>query len=186
MFSRLIPLVLAGLALAACGGDDSSSASDVPTANSATTSQSSSSVSRAAEPEGHCALISPAEIEALIPIELNLGEPKVVGKPENPFHACEVQLGIGEVGQLTFGTTTEAVYNEYAKYLDRSSASARRIEGLGEEAFLLNEAQLLVRRGDGQYLNVALMLITMTELPLTQEQLSEAVIEIGTRMAERL
>jgi hypothetical protein len=119
-------------------------------------------------------------------MQLDLDEPRVVGRADNPMHACEVQLGIGEVGQLTFGTTSEAMYNEYAKYLQQSSTPSRMIEGLGEEAFLLNNAQLLVRRGDGQYLNVSVNLLMFGELPLTQEQMADAVVSLGTMLDERL
>lgn len=190
MSFRLIALILAGMTLAACGGDGSSSATDAEVADSTAAAPASTSPKASpAEPEaseGHCALVSREEIEALFPMPLNLGELMVVGQPDNPFHACQVELGIGEVGQLSFGTTNEGMYNEYAKYLDRSSTPSRRIEGLGEEAFLLNNAQLLIRREDGQFLNVAVMLIMMTELPLSQEQIADAVIELGTRVDERL
>ncbi|MEE4175378.1 MAG: hypothetical protein V2I57_14090 [Xanthomonadales bacterium] len=190
MFPRPIPilsLVFAALALVACGGDEpSTTAEGVPGDTVAAKSPAAADRGKSAAPEGHCALISTEEIEAAFPMALKLGKPRVIGRVDNPTHACEVQLGIGEVGQLTFGTTTEGLYNEYAKYLQQSSTTSRQVEGLGEDAFLLNNAQLLVRRADGQFLNVAVNLLVFGELPLTQEQMGDAVIELGTMLDERL
>lgn len=190
MTTRPIILALVALALAACGGGEPEPANDavrqVPAGTPAAPAREPERRAEIALPEGHCALLEPAEIEALFPMELKLGEPKIVGRADNPLHACEIQLGIGEVGQLAFGTTSEGNYNEYAKYLNQSSTPSRMIEGLGEEAFLLNNAQLLVRREDGQFLNVSVMLITMGELPLSQEDMADAVVALGTMVNERL
>jgi hypothetical protein len=187
---------MAALGLAACGSDDPAPAEPDGRATAAAgataklaenpPSRPAAEPARTAGPQGYCALIESAEIEALFPMELQLGEPKVVGRADNPMHACEVQLGIGEVGQLTFGTTSEGRYNEYAKYLQQSSTPSRMIEGLGEEAFLLNNAQLLVRREDGQFLNVSVMLITMSGPPLSQEEMAESVVGLGRLLDERL
>jgi hypothetical protein len=180
-------LILA-LGLAACGGDEPASdeSAGQSVAASSPAAKSTARVSQADSPQGHCALIQPAEIEALFPMALKLGAPKVVGRADNPLHGCEVQLGIGEVGQLTFGTTSEGTYNEYARYLEQSSTPSRMIEGLGEEAFLLNNAQLLVRRADGQFLNISVMLITMGGPPLSQEEMAESVVGLGRLLDERL
>lgn len=193
MTLRVFTLILTTLALAACGGDEESSApTPADGAAASTPAQAGRSAQNTARPaeqpieQGYCALIEPSEIEALFPADLAMKPPRVEGRADNPLHACRYDLGIGEVGQLTFGTTSEGMYNEYAKYLQQSSTPSRMIEGLGEEAFLLNNAQLLVRRADGQFLNISLMLITMGELPLSQEDLAEGVVGLGRLLDERL
>jgi len=186
---RFLYLALFVFLLSACGSDDASTpatASDPAPGSASDRGQNKPRASAASDLKGHCALISPEEIEAIFPIPLNLGQPKVVGRADNPMHACEVQLGVGEIGRLTFGTTSEGAYNEYARYLQQSSTPSRMIEGLGEEAFLLNNAQLLVRRGDERFLNISMMPLTMGEPPMSQEQGAEAVMQIGTMMDERL
>ena len=190
MTIRSFFLALAVVALAACGSGEQESITDP-----AQPASKDSTVATAGEPptktessarKGHCALIEPSEIEAAFPMDLKLGKPRAVGRTDTPIHACQVELGIGEVGQLSFGTTNEGTYNEYAKYLEQSSTPSRRIDGLGEEAFLLNNAQLLVRRTDGRFLNISVMLITMGGPPLSQEDMAEAVVQLGTMMNERL
>jgi hypothetical protein len=61
------------------------------------------------------------------------------------------------------------------------------LDGLGAEAFIVNEAQLGIRVGDGRFLKASVQLIAIGEaLPIENEAVREGLIELGGLMLERI
>jgi hypothetical protein len=185
---------LLALALAACGNSEPPpppAASGQPPA--ATTAQS-----KAEKPgyksestrtdSGICDLLTEDEIVAAFGGRLEFGPPDLHGKGDSPYQTCERPIRAGIDGNhLQFGTTTEGMYLEYKKYEQMSSVKFEYLEGLGAEAFILNEAQIGIRVGDGRFLKASVQLISFgEESPIDGAALRAGLIELGGLMLERI
>ena len=186
--------ILLALTLAACGNSEPSPPPAAATPAPAATTGQSTANKPEAKPEttqtdtGICDLLTQAEIVAAFGGQLEFGPPDLYGRGDSPYQTCQRIIKAGIDGNhLQFGTTTEGTYLEYKKYEQMSSVKFEYLEGLGAEAFILNEAQLGIRVGDGRFLKASLQLISFGEaLPIENEAVREGLIELGGLLLVRI
>ncbi len=164
-----------------CGGGTEKSP-EVAAPETAETSQPDSTP-REAEPEpSMCDLMSATEVDGA------LGGKLPLGPPEGTEMGCSYPVLFGVDGNtLSFGTIARGNYDAYKGYEDQSSVDFEYIEGLGLEAFAINNAQVCVLLDDNQALFVGAQVITVQEeLPITQEELKAGLIEIAGTVAAKI
>ena len=184
--------ILLTLTLIACGN------SEPPPAPTASAPAAATGQSAAKKPEeepestrtdsGICDLLTEDEIVAAFDGRLEFGPPDLHGKGTSPYQTCERPIKAGIDGNhLQFGTTNEGMYLEYKKYEQMSSVKFESLEGLGAEAFVLNDAQVVIRVGDGRFVKASVQLITFGEAsPIDNAAVREGVIELGGLLLERI
>lgn len=129
-----------------------------------------------------CDLMSAAEVDSAVAGKLPLGSP--VGTETG----CSYPVLFGVDGNaLSFGTISRGNYDAYKGYEDQSSVDFDYIEGLGQEAFAINNAQVCVLLSDDSALFVgAQVMAIQEELPITQEELKAGLIEIATQVTAKV
>lgn len=151
-------LAIAGLLTAACGGDDATTeepaaeeqaATDEAAEQEATEQESASDAEAAAE--GLCATVVAVDLTQAFDGTLEFGEPNESSVSESCIVPVEGAEGEGLIVQVT----TEATYEEKAKF-EQQGVPFTRVDGLGMEAFLVNEADLNVLLDDGTAVVVAI------------------------------
>ena len=184
----------AALALAACGNSEPpppatvSSPAAAPAAAASPAKQPETPPPAKEEDGGICNLLTADEIVVAFGGKLEFGPPDLHGKGNSPNQTCERLIKAGIDGNhLQFGTTNEGMYLEYKKYEQMSSVKFEYLEGLGVEAFILNDAQIAIRVGDGRFVKTAVQLITFgEESPIDNAAVRAGVIELGGLLLERI
>lgn len=155
-------LVIAGLLTAACGGDDTTTeepaeAAEEQAATQEPADQETSDSSAAEEPgeeaaaEGLCATVVSVDLFAAFGNTMEFGEPSDVTGRE----ACVVPIEGAEGEGLIVQVTTEDNY-QAKRAFEEQGVPFTEIDGLGAEAFIVNEADLNVLLEDGSAVNVGI------------------------------
>jgi hypothetical protein len=137
-------------AAAGCGGDDDSTSGDDQASEASTAGTTPSAATDAdtgsdeASAEGLCVAVTSVDLTAAFGGELEFGEAKDSAGGET----CIVPIVGAEGEGLIVKVTTAENYAQLALYEDQG-VPFRQIEGLGEEAFILNDADLNVLLADG-------------------------------------
>lgn len=187
MHRTILPAALV-LILAACGNSEppppaAATATPPPAAAPAKTQAPEPAPAKEAPAGGMCGHLTADEIVDAFGGQLAFGPAKEYTRNV----VCQVPLKAGIDGNyLAFGTTIEGNYLEYKKYERMSSVDFEYIEGMGAEAFLLNNAQLAINVGDGRYLNLSVQLLTMDGLPLPKEDIGTGLKTLGKKLLERI
>jgi hypothetical protein len=129
-----------------------------------------------------CDLMSAAEVDAALGGKLPLG-------PAQSFNGgCQFPVSFGVDGNtVSFSKLSRGNYDAYKGYEDQSSVDFEYIEGLGQEAFAINNAQVCVLLSDAEALFVGAQVMAVQEaLPITQEELKAGLIEIATKVEAQL
>lgn len=178
-------LTAAIIMLTACGGGAEQAAPEPDT--SSPSPSSPPQTARSPEPDesmatGFCSLISPEDVSAA------LGGKLPLGPPEELDSGCKYSVLFGVDGNaLSYSKLSRPNYDAYKNYENQSSVDFEYIEGLGQEAFVINNAQVCVLLSDDESLLVAAQVLAFEEaLPITQEELKAGLIEIAGRLAQRL
>lgn len=165
------------LALAGCGGEP---AADRTEADRTGTTQAARAGDEAPESD-FCDVLAPDEIAEAFQGELPLGS--MSGEP----NGCRVDIEFADGGMFTYRFIRKENHDSYRGYEDQSGVPFEYLDGLGQEAFILNDSQVNVLLEDGRTLMVGLQLITIgQELPLPREELRQAVIDLARTVVERV
>jgi len=176
---------IAVLLLGACSESNEPSQTDKSTSKPESGTASKAPVaakSQPAKPAGMCSLISSEEVVAA------LGGKLPLGKPRSNNNSCEYPVRFGVDGNnLSYGRLSRGNYDAYKAYENQSGIEFEYIEGVGQEAFILNKAQVCVLLNDNDALIVAAMVMAMgEELPISPEELKAGLIEIAGKLIEKL
>jgi hypothetical protein len=174
----------AGLMFAAagCGGDDDSSGGDDQTTEESTADSTSSEASDTetdtgsdeASAEGLCVAVTSVDLTAAFNGELQFGEASDVTGRE----LCLVPIVGAEGEGLVASVKTAENYELKAEYEDQG-LPFEQIDGLGEEAFILNEADLNVLLADGSAISVGLSAVWLSGSPPDPSVVEAGLIEVA-------
>lgn len=139
----------------------------------------------AAEPRGDCDLATPAEISAAFDGKLTVRRTSGVGSRGS---SCTWSLAEVEESQIVLQAGNEADYaarkEAYANY---GGGVTMEPLSLGREAFLVNGAQVIAVREDGQSISLALTLIVFGRpMPAEEEELHQGLETLAGLVLERL
>ncbi len=184
--SNITRLLLAAvLLLGACSEDKNQATTQEKSSKSELATSGKSPVStkpKPAEPVSWCSFISPKDVAAALSEKLPLGTPKSLKT------GCEYSIHFGIDGNnLTYRKISRGNYDAYKAYEKQSSVNFEYLEGMGQEAFILNNAQVCVLLNDSDAILVAAQVIAFgEELPINQEELKTGLITIARKVAEKL
>ena len=181
MRPQFVFLTAAIILLAACGGGSEQSAPEQDT--SSPSPSSPPQTARSPEPEesttdGHCSLISPEDVSAA------LGDKLPLGPPEGTDSGCKYPVQFGVDGNaLAYNKLSRPNYDAFKNYENQSGVPFEYIEGLGQEAFVVNNAQVCVLLNENESLLVVAQVMAFQEaLPITQEELKAGLIEVARKV----
>lgn len=170
---------LAIVLLAACSADDDTATTAAP-ATSAGASQPAASPG--SEEQDVCALLTPAEIEAAFDgafqVVVDSGSDRV----------CSYSI-VGHEGELLLQPMDAWTYDgrktaySQGNYGDLEPVA---VPGLGQDAYMMGDAQIEVLVNDQEGFNLAVQLFAVGELPFTPEQSRSAMAELAATVAQRL
>jgi len=168
----------AGLLFAAvgCGGDDDSGGggdqtTQESTADDEASGEASSSDSGEASDEGVCAAVQSVDLNAAFDGQLEFGE-------ANGSTTCFVPI-VGTEGEgLVIKVTTAENYELKALYEDEG-LPFEKLDSLGDEAFILNDADLNVLLADGTSVAVGVSAFWVTGSPPDPAVVKAGLIEIA-------
>jgi hypothetical protein len=171
--------------LAACGGGTDSSAPEQSASSPSTDSATRTAETPNTGPSdaaGFCALIAPEDVSAA------LGGKLPLGPPEELDSGCKYPALFGVDGNaLAFNRLSRANYDAFKNYENQSGVPFEYIEDLGQEAFVVNNAQVCVLLNDDESLLVGAQVIAFQEeLPITQEELKAGLVEIARKVVTEL
>ena len=164
-----------------CGGD-AETTQDTATPETAESSQPTATPREAVSEPTMCDLMSATEVDAA------LGGKLPLGPPESLDGGCKYPVNFGVDGNaVSFGRLSRGNYDAYKGYEDQSSVNFEYIEGLGQEAFVINNAQVCVLLSEEEALLVAAQVMAFQEeLPITQEELKAGLIEIAGKVVAKI
>lgn len=184
LFALLLPIAIVGWL--ACGGGKETAAptdGDEPAAQQSATPQAQPMTQTDAEPgETFCAHLSTEDIDAALGGKLELGP------PEGTETGCNVPILFGVDGNtLVFGQIPRGNYDAFKGYEDQSGVAFEYLEGLGQEAFVLNNAQVCVLMNETDAYLVGAQIMAVGEpLPISQEELKTGLIDLTAKLVSRL
>jgi hypothetical protein len=135
-----------------------------------------------AEPVSWCSFITPKDVAAA------LGEKLTLGPPKSLKDGCEYPVQFGVDGNnLTYRKLSRGNYDVQKGYESQSSVKFEYLEGVGREAYILNNAQVSVLLNDNDAILVAAMVIAFgEELPINEEELKTGLIIVAKKVAAKL
>lgn len=178
-------LAIASLSLlAACSGGNAETtpagdaAGPVAGARAAATTKQEATAERK---ETLCALLTPEEIAAAfggtIQAAVSSGRDRV----------CEYSIP-GHEGQILLQRMEAKAYDDRKRMYTTGTYGKKPVpvEGLGQDAYTMGDAQIEVRVSDEDAISLGVMLFAAGEVPFTPEQSRAAVIELAGKAAGRL
>jgi hypothetical protein len=184
-------VTLLSVAAASCGGDSSDDtdgaapATDAPASGgsaSGSDTTSSSSGGEASDKGRICDLIASVDLSAAFGGAIEFGEPSGIADRD----ACTVPVVGAEGEGLIVQITIAENYEAKAQYEDQG-LPFERLDGLGEEAFIVNDADLNVLLNDTESLSVGLSAIYVGETaPPAADVVRAGLIDIATSLVEGL
>ena len=171
--------------LAACGGGGEPAAPEQSASSPSPSSPpQTAQASGLEEPEaaGFCSLISPEDVSAA------LGGKLPLGPPEATDSGCKYPVQFGVDGNaLAYNKLSRPNYDAFKNYENQSGVPFEYIEGLGQEAFVVNNAQVCVLLSEDESLLVGAQVLAFQEaLPITQEELKSGLIELARTVVTEL
>ncbi|MEZ5116150.1 MAG: hypothetical protein R2737_07770 [Candidatus Nanopelagicales bacterium] len=145
-------LVTTALLLAACGGGSDPAGGNAADGGGAAAAAQDAGSTGDGGADAVCAAVESVDLSAAFGGTLTFGAPQdVTGTGRGCVAAVEGSEGEGLIATVTTGD----YYREKAKY-EKQDVPFEWIDGLGEEAFLVNEADLNVLLADDSAVNVAI------------------------------
>lgn len=175
LLALLLPITTVGWM--ACGGGKETAAPQSAASQALPTEQS-----HTASGETFCDHLSTAEISEALGGSMELGE------PEGTETGCRVPILFGADGNaLAFGQIPRGNYDAFKGYEDQSNVAFEYLEGLGQEAFVLNNAQVCVLMNESDAYLVGAQIVAVGEpLPIPPEELKAGLIEVTTKLVAQL
>ncbi len=184
------PLLALLLAIAvtgsvACGGGKDSAAptgEDRPSPQQSAAPQTApTSQDETAPGETFCARLSAEDIDAALGGKLDLGT------PEGTETGCKVPIHFGVDGNaLAFGQIPRGNYDAFKGYEGQSGVPFEYLEGLGQEAFVLNNAQVCVLLNETDAVMVGAQIMAVGEpLPISPEEMKAGLIDLTTQLVSQ-
>jgi hypothetical protein len=184
-------IALLSAAAASCGGDSSddtdgaAAVTDAPASggsDSGSDTTSSSSGGEASDKGRICELVGSVDLSAAFGGAIQFGEPSgSVGRD-----VCTVPVVGAEGEGLIVQITIAENYEAKALYEDQG-LPFERLDGLGQEAFIVNDADLNVLLNDTESLSVGLSAIYVGETaPPAADVVKAGLIDITTSLVEGL
>lgn len=164
-----------------CGGGAETS-TDTAAPETAESSRPTATPREAESEPTMCDLMSATEVDAALGGKLPLGPPASLDG------GCQFPVNFGVDGNaVSFSKLSRGNYDAYKGYEDQSSVDFEYIEGLGQEAFVINNAQVCVLLSDDDALFVgAQVMAIQEELPITQEELKAGLVKIANKVVAQL
>ncbi len=189
MKGRISIMSLCVVALVACSGggapaDTAAADGMAPPAAAASTPSQPPTADSAAIPKGDCDLLSADEISAAFGGKLTVTRSSGRGDRGG---SCTYHIAEVAEGQMILQAGDEAGY--LAKKQSYSSYSGVKMEplGFGKESYLVNGAQAIGLREDGQSFSLALSLIAFdTPMPVTPEEAGNGISLLAEKVTARL
>jgi len=161
---------------AAPTGEDQPSPQQSAVPQAAATSQDET-----APGETFCAHLSAEDIDAALGGTLDLGA------PEGTETSCKVPILFGVDGNaLAFGQIPRGNYDAFKGYEGQSGVPFEYLEGLGQEAFVLNNAQVCVLINETDAVMVGAQIMAVGEpLPISPEEMKAGLVDLTTKLVSQ-
>ena len=186
MRSELLPgVAIASISLlTACGGGDAGTTGPAGDAAGTAGARAAAATEQEATTKQDatlCALLTPEEIAAAF------GGTIRAAVSSDRERVCEYSIP-GHEGQILLQRMEARTYEERKDMYTKGSYGVKptTVEGLGQDAYLMGDAQIEVRVSDEDAISVGVMLFAVGEVPFTPEQARSAVIELAGKAAGRL
>jgi len=139
---------------------------------------SSSSSSTKSEKISICSFISAADVDAALGGKLALGPSKEIR------NGCSFPVQFGFDGNfLSYSRLSRGHYDANKNWEKQKGIKFEYINGLGQQAFILNDGQVCVLVNETDAFIVRAQIVSMgEELPFTQEELGAGLIEIARKV----
>ena len=192
---RAYGIVIIAVLLTGCGDDaespaqtiDNSGGSKVTQSESASARDNESGTSAIAGEESvvttpFCDLLSGEEVQTILGTEIPLGP------AEENRSGCKYPIKFGAPGNaFAYNELSTGNYNAYKGYEKQSSVEFEYVEGLGIEAFVLNNSQVCVLLSETEALSVGVMMLSVQEpLPVAPEVIKERLITITRHLVQAM
>ncbi len=128
--------------------------------------------------ESTCSYIAATDIDAA------LGGKLPFGLPKNIRNGCSFPVQFGVNGNfLSYSKLSRGNYDANKNWEKQKGIKFEYINGLGQQAFILNDAQVCVLLNETDAFIVRAQIISMDEeLPFTQAELGAGLIEIARKI----
>lgn len=188
-----VTVTLLSLAAASCGGDSSddtdgaTAVTDAPASGgsdsgSGSGSDSGSGGGEASDKGRICDLLGSVDLSAAFGGAIQFGEPSGIADRD----ACTVPVVGAEGEGLIVQITIAENYEAKAQYEDQG-LPFERLDGLGQEAFIVNDADLNVLLNDTESLSVGLSAIYVGETaPPAADVVKAGLIDVATALVDGL
>ena len=163
--------LLLALLVTACGGSEEEAALSTPPEAGPSTAEAAPAAEQ--PPPGLCGTVTALDLEAAFDGQLAFGEPR------GDETYCALPIIDAEGEGLMVGTAgTVPIFEAKAAYADQG-VPFRTVEGLGVDAFLINHAELLVRRADDSVTTVAVQAFFLEREAPSAEVIERGLLEVG-------
>ena len=173
------------LLLSACDGDNNQATTQEIASKSKPVASGKPAIPKKLKPAesvSWCSFISPEDVTTALGGKLPLGTPKSLRA------GCKypVQFGI-DGNNLTYRKLSRGNYDAHKAYENQSRVKFEYLEGMGQEAFILNDAQICVLLNDSDAILVAAQVMAFgEELPISPEELKTGLITVARKVAAKL
>ena len=178
LLALLLAITVAGSV--ACGGETGTAkdGGQTPPQQSAAPRDAPMEQMEAAAPETFCTHLSAEDIDAALGGKLELGA------PEGTESDCKIPILFGIDGNaLVFRQLARGNYDAFKAYEAQSSTPFEYLEGLGREAFVLNNSRVCVLLSEDDALLISAQIVAIAEpLPISSEDLKAGLIELSTEL----
>ncbi len=117
-----------------------------------------------------------------------LGGKLELGASEGTETGCRIPVLFGVEGNaLAYGQIPRGNYDAFKGYEDQSGVAFEYLEGLGQEAFVLNNAQVCVLMSETDAYLVGAQIMAVAEpLPISPEEMKAGLISLTTKLVSKL
>lgn len=172
----------AALLLVACSGEAQSDGSTQP--SSTASSEGSTTATASTSAKGDCDLLDISALNAAVNNQLTFT--KMSGYGERGA-GCTVSIVQGEESQLILQVETAQGFAARKNAYESQGQKMVAISGIGREAWLFNDAQLIAVDDQGRAISLALQLIVFGgPLPIEKEEVAAAIETIGRDVMGKL
>lgn len=185
---RGIAATLAIGLLGACAPGDGARQQATQAALAAATTPPEAAEAAVGEAATLCALLTAGEIEAAFggAVQASVGDSSA-GREQQ---MCEYRIRVPgyEEGQMLLQRMDARAYGDRKAMYSSGGYGMEPVpvEGLGQDAYTMGDAQVEVKVSDREAFNLGFILLTRREPPVTPEQVRAAMVELAGTVAQRM